>query len=70
VVLTFGILAMKLADRLHPQYVSDSTGRHTAVILPIGEFTELLEDIDDLVKIAERIDEPTVPHASVVAELR
>ena len=61
---------MKLADRFYPQAVSDTSGCHTAVILPIGEFTELLEDIDDLVKIAERIDGPTVPHASVVAELR
>ena len=59
-----------LAEKLNPQYLTDATGRKTAVLLPIGEYTELLEDLDDLATVAERVNEPTVPHAKVVAELR
>ena len=61
---------MPTADKLHPQYVTDTTGRQTAVILPLEEYNELLEDLDDLATAAERVDEPTIPHARVVAELR
>ena len=61
---------MKTVEKLHPQYVTDTAGHQTAVILPLGEYTELLEDLDDLAAVAERVDEPAVPHAQVVAELR
>ena len=57
-------------DRFHPQYVTDTTGRQTAVILPLGEYKELLEDLDDLAVAAERVDEATVSHTMVVAELK
>jgi len=61
---------MQTAEKLHPQYVTDTTGHQTAVILPLGEYTGLLEDLDDLATVAERVNEPTVPHSKVVAELR
>ena len=61
---------MQTVEKLHPQYVTDTAGRQTAVLLPLGEYTGLLEDLDDLATAAERVDEPTVPHAKVVAELR
>ena len=61
---------MQTAETLHPQYVTDTAGRQTAVLLPLGEYTGLLEDLDDLATVAERVDEPTVSHAKVVAELR
>jgi hypothetical protein len=61
---------MQTAEKLHPQFVTDTAGRQTAVILPLAEYNELLEDLDDLAVAAERVDEPTVPHAKVVAELR
>jgi hypothetical protein len=61
---------MQTAEKLHPQYVTDAAGLHTAVILPLGEYTQLLEDLNDLAAVAERVDEPTVPHAKVVAELK
>ena len=61
---------MQRATKLHPQYVTDTTGQQTAVILPLGEYTGLLEDLDDLAATAERVDEPTISHAKVVAELR
>jgi hypothetical protein len=55
---------------LNPQYVTDEAGEQTAVILPIGTFRELLEDIEDLAAIAERREEPTISHEEVVAQLR
>jgi PHD/YefM family antitoxin component YafN of YafNO toxin-antitoxin module len=61
---------MQTAEKFHPQFVTDTAGRQTAVILPLGEYNELMEDLDDLAIAAERVDEPTVPHAMVVAELR
>lgn len=48
---------------LNPQYVTDENGEQTAVILPIGAFRDLLEDIEDLAAIAERREE-------VIAQLK
>jgi len=42
------------------QYVVDEKGDRTAVIVPIGEYEELMEDLHDLAIIAERRQEPTV----------
>ena len=61
---------MRTATKLNPQYVTDPEGHRTAVILPIEEYNELLEDLDDLAAIAERNDEPTIPHERVVEELK
>ena len=55
---------------LHPKYVTDSEGNQTAVILTIEEYNGLLEDLDDLATVAERVAEPTVPHEQVVKELK
>ena len=41
-------------------YVVDKKGQKPAVIIPIKEYEELLEDIHDLAIIAERRDEPTI----------
>ncbi|HSV30918.1 MAG TPA: hypothetical protein VLH40_02695 [Atribacteraceae bacterium] len=45
---------------MNTQFVVDESGRKTAVILPVEEYDELLEDIHDLVVIAERKDEPSI----------
>lgn len=55
---------------LNPQYVTDENGEQTAVILPIGAFRDLLEDIEDLAAIAERREESTLPHEEVIAQLK
>jgi hypothetical protein len=60
---------MKL-NQIHPQYITDAYGEKTAVVLPIAEFQELLEDIDDLAAVAERREEATLPHEQVLAELK
>lgn len=55
---------------LQTQYVTDETGKKTAVILQIEEFEELLEDLMDLAALAERRDEPTLSHEEVISRLK
>ncbi len=45
---------------MNTKFVVDESGKKTAVILPVEEYEELLEDIHDLAVIAERKDEPTI----------
>jgi hypothetical protein len=45
---------------LHEQYITDQKGNKNAVILPIDEYNDLIEDIHDLAVIAERKNEDTV----------
>jgi hypothetical protein len=45
-------------------------GKRTAVILPIAEYEELLQDLDDLVVIVRRKNEPTIPLAEVKRRLK
>jgi len=52
------------------QYVTNEIGEKEAVILPIEEFNELIEDLEDLVVIAERQDEETIPFNQVINELK
>jgi len=42
------------------KYLIDETGKKTAVVLPVKEYDELIEDIHDLAIIAERKNEPVV----------
>jgi PHD/YefM family antitoxin component YafN of YafNO toxin-antitoxin module len=44
-------------------------GKATAVILPLEQYRELLEDVQDLAVIARRKNEPTIPLAEVKARL-
>ena len=55
--------------RAKKQFVVDEQGRKTAIILPIKEYEELLEDLEDLAIIAERRQEPTEPLEVVIERL-
>ena len=57
-------------EQLNLQYVTNEAGEKTAVILPLDQFQELIEDIEDLAAAAERCDEPTIRHEDLVAELK
>lgn len=59
---------MLSAQKLHPKYVTRKNKR--AVILPIEEYTELLEDLQDLAVIAERREEPSLSHNKVMEDLK
>ena len=52
------------------QYLTDDSGQRTAVVLPISDYEKLLEDLEDLAVIAERRDEPIIPHPEFVADLK
>ena len=51
---------------LQLNYITNEAGEKTAVILPIEEFEELLEDIEDIAALIERRDEPTIPFEDVL----
>jgi hypothetical protein len=57
-------------SQLKFQFITDKTGEKTAVIIPIQEFQELLEDIDDLAAVAERREGPRLSHEELLVELR
>lgn len=51
------------------QYVTDANGERTAVILPLDEYQELLEDMH-VIRVAEETkDEPRIQWKRVRAEL-
>jgi hypothetical protein len=52
------------------QYLTDERGERTAVVLPINDYEKLLEDLDDLAVVAERRDEPVIPHDQFIADLK
>jgi len=52
------------------QYLTDQAGTKTAVVLPITDYEKLLEDLDDLATVAERRNEPSIPHDQFKAELK
>lgn len=43
------------------RFLVDEKGRKRAVVLPIREYQDLLEDLEDLAVIAERREEPAEP---------
>ncbi|HOT90814.1 MAG TPA: hypothetical protein PLJ78_04195 [Anaerolineae bacterium] len=61
---------MLTSKQMDLQYITDASGKKTAVVLPIAEFQALMEDLADLAIAAERYAEPTISHANVVAELK
>ncbi len=52
------------------QYIVDASGNKIAVVVPIDEYNELLEDLHDLAVIAERRDEPTVSFEEIKKRLK
>lgn len=59
--------SIKKEEKRH--FVITEKGRKTAVILSIKEYQELLEDLADLVIIAERKEEPSIPFEVVKKKL-
>ncbi len=53
---------------LSVQFVTNMSGERVAVVVPIEEFEELLEDLEDLATVVERRDEPTVSHRELLDE--
>jgi hypothetical protein len=45
---------------IREQYIIDNNGKKTAIIIPIKQYEQLLEDLHDLAVVAERRDEPVI----------
>ncbi|MBU1298502.1 MAG: hypothetical protein KJ963_07160 [Bacteroidetes bacterium] len=56
-------------NKIQTQYLTDEAGHKTAVVIPLEEFEELMEDIHDLAVIAERRDEPTTSFEDLKKQL-
>lgn len=52
-----------------PEYIVDDKGRKRAVVLSIGEYERLQEDLHDLAVIAERREEGSASLAEVKRRL-
>ncbi|MGF7082458.1 hypothetical protein [Mucilaginibacter sp. UYCu711] len=35
-------------NTIHPQYITDEDGKKTAVVLSMGEFEQILDELDEL----------------------
>ena len=57
-------------NKFHEQYIVDEKGQKTAVVIPLEEYEELLEDLHDLAMIAERRDEPTITFNELKKKLK
>ncbi|CAN5775229.1 MAG: hypothetical protein H0T87_07840 [Gammaproteobacteria bacterium] len=52
------------------QFLTNEKGDRVSVVLPVAEYEELLEDLEDLARIAERREEPAMTHEELVARLK
>lgn len=51
------------------QFTTDDQGQKVAVVIPIADYEELMEDVADLAKVAERRDEERISLDEVRREL-
>lgn len=52
------------------QFLTDTKGRKIAAVVPIEEYAELMEDLEDLAKIANQRDEKGIPYEEVLKGLK
>ncbi|MBO9482277.1 hypothetical protein [Salinisphaera sp. G21_0] len=53
-----------------PQYIIDDKGNRVSVVLPVDQYQELLDDLEDLAAVAERKGEDTLSHDEVIKQLK
>ena len=52
------------------KYITDEKGKKKSVILSVADYKNLMEDIEDLAKVAERREEYTISHEDLVNQLK
>ncbi|MBI4661325.1 MAG: hypothetical protein HY735_21085 [Verrucomicrobia bacterium] len=52
------------------QFLTDANGEKIAAVIPMDEYEELLEDLNDLAMVAERRHEPKVSLEEVERRLK
>jgi len=60
---------------LHPQYITDEESKKVSVVLPMDEFEQIMEELDDLEDIklydeAKKDKEPSMPFDEYVKQRR
>ncbi len=56
--------------KIREQFIVDQRGKKTAVVMRVGDYRRLLEDLHDLSVIAERREEPSVSLEEVKRRLK
>lgn len=51
------------------QFITDANGKRVAVVLPVEDYEDLMEDVSDLAAVAERRNEERVTLAEVKQRL-
>ena len=54
---------------MRDRFIVDGEGRKLAVVIPLGSYRRLLQDLHDLAALAERREEPSVPLEEVKRRL-
>ncbi len=57
-------------SKIQEQYIVNEKGDRSAVVVPIEEYEELLEDLHDLAVIADRRGEPTISREDLKRRLK
>lgn len=60
-------------NAIHPQYVTDTDGKKVSVIIPLAEFEQIMEELDELEDIrlydeAKADKEPAMPFDDFVKQ--
>lgn len=61
---------MNTLKNIEKKFIVDDKGRKSAVIVPIEEYKELLEDLHDLAIVAERRTEQTISFIELKKKLK
>jgi hypothetical protein len=52
------------------EYITDANGKRVSVVIPVEKYEEILEDISDLVSVAERKSESTISLSDLKKSLK
>jgi hypothetical protein len=56
--------------KTQPQFIINTDGEKVSVIIPLSDYYEMLEDLEDLAAIAQLRNEVTIPWEQVKKELK
>ena len=54
---------------MNTRFLTDESGKRVAVVMPVEDYEELMEDVSDLAAVAERRNEERVPLEDVKRRL-
>ena len=62
-------------NMIHPQYITDEDGKKISVVLPMDEFEQIMEELDELedIKLYDEVKkdkEPSMPFDEYVKQRR